>query len=77
MFKARKSAAVALFAMFTLGLGTGLSTSNGADGYVRRVMLYAFKSDTLSHVWKLWVIRVASFSRCFVGRSARQPSMAS
>jgi uncharacterized protein len=23
----------------------------------------------LPHVWKLWVIRVASLSRCFVGRS--------
>ena len=41
------------------------------------IILYAFKSDTSSHVWKLWVIRVASLSRCFVGRSVRHPSMAS
>ncbi|OWK34686.1 Myo-inositol 2-dehydrogenase [Fimbriiglobus ruber] len=40
-------------------------------------ILYASRSDTLSHVWNLWVIRVASFSRCFVGRSAKQWSMAS
>ena len=41
------------------------------------VMLYAFRSDTLSHVWKLWVSSVASFPWYFVGISARQPSMAS
>ena len=40
-------------------------------------MLYAFRSDTSSQVWKLWVNRVASFSRCLVGRSAKHPSMAS
>ena len=41
------------------------------------VMLYAFRSDTLSHVWKLWVSSVASFAWYFVGISAIQPSMAS
>lgn len=43
----------------------------------RKGILYASRSDTSPHVWKLWVIRVASLSRCFVGRSLRQPSMAS
>jgi len=28
----------------------------------------------LPHVWKLWVNSVASFLRCFVGMSAKQPS---
>jgi uncharacterized protein (TIGR03067 family) len=41
------------------------------------VMLYAFKSDTLPQVWKLWLIMVVSFSLCVPGKSARQPSMAS
>lgn len=49
----------------------------GTDAVFDRVMLYASKSDTLPHVWKLCVKRVASFSRCLVGRSARHPSMAS
>ena len=40
-------------------------------------MLYAFGIDTLSQVWKLCVMSVASFSRCLVGRSAKHPSMAS
>jgi hypothetical protein len=40
-------------------------------------MLYALKSDTSSHVWKLWANIVANFALCFVGKSAMQLLMAS
>ena len=53
----------------------GLQLSLSADN--TEVMLYAFKSDTLSHVWKLWAIKVANFALCFPGKSAMQPSIAS
>jgi hypothetical protein len=35
------------------------------------VILYAFKSDTLSLVWKLWVKRVSSFALYFARSETR------
>jgi len=59
-------------------LPTGGWFSHYADRFKTvELMLYAFRSDTSSHIWNLCVISVIIFARCFVGRSARQPSMAS
>ena len=40
------------------------------------VILHAARNEAGSNSWKLWVMRVASFSRCLVGMWSRQPSMA-
>ena len=39
-------------------------------------ILHAVRNEAGLTCWKLWVMRVASWGRCFVGMLSRQPSMA-
>ncbi len=41
-----------------------------------RIILHAVRNEAGLKCWKLWVMRVASWGRCFVGMLSRQPSMA-